>query len=127
MKRLLILIFAIITIIGCSKEKSNDQFGPEIRLSNSSQLNFKNVIVDTGTGQVNFGDLDSGKQTEYKKFTKAYGYAFVKLEIDGKTYIIQPIDFVGEKPLTDGRYAYQLSINGNPGQYSGLNLKLIKE
>lgn len=127
MKRILILIFTINMIIGCSKEKSNEQFGPEIRLSNSSQHNFKNVIIDTGTGEVNFGDLDSGKQTEYKKFRKAYRYAFVKLEIDGKTYKIQPIDFVGEKALNDGRYAYQISVNGNQGEYSNLNLKLIEE
>ena len=127
MKRILILIFTINMIVGCSKEKSNNQFGPEIRLSNSSQHNFKNVIINTGTGEVNFGDLDSGKQTEYKKFSKAYRYAFVKLEIDGKIYKIQPIDFVGEKALNDGRYAYQIGVNGNQGEYNNLNLKLIEE
>ncbi|WP_316739907.1 hypothetical protein [Pedobacter aquatilis] len=127
MKRILILIFAINMIVGCSKEKHNEQSGPEIRLSNSSQHNFKNVIVNTGTGEVSFGDLDSGKQTGYKKFSEAYRYAFVKLEIDGRSYTVQPIDFVGEKPLSNGRYAYQLSVNANQGQYNTLNLKLIEE
>jgi len=114
-------------IIGCSKEKMSGQDGLEIRLSNSSQQNFKNVIVDTGTGKVSFGDLDAGKNTAYKKFSKAYRYAFVQLEINGQTYTLQPIDYVGEVPLKDGRYAYQISVNGNQGQYSNLSLKLIEE
>ncbi|MDN3586035.1 hypothetical protein QWY86_05115 [Pedobacter aquatilis] len=127
MKRILVFIFAISMLVACSKEKITGQSGPEIRLSNSSQQTFKNIIVNTGTGEVNFGDLDAEKKTAYKKFTKAYSYAFVKLEIDGKTYTIQPIDYVGETPLKDGRYTYQISVNVNQGQYSNLGLKLIEE
>ncbi|RZK40261.1 MAG: hypothetical protein EOO90_15780 [Pedobacter sp.] len=127
MKRILVFIFMINMIIGCSKEKIDGQSGPEIRLSNSSQHNFKNVVVNTGTGEVAFGDLDIGKKTAYKKFSKAYSYAFVKLEIDGQAYTIQPIDFVGETPLKDGHYAYQISVNGTQGEYSTLSLKLIEE
>lgn len=127
MKKILALIFAINMVVACTKEKRHNQLGPEIRLSNSSQHNFKNVIINTGTGEVDFGDLSSGKQTEYRKFNKAYRYAFVKLEIDGKEYTIQPIDYVGEKVLPDGRYTYQISFNENQGQYSSLNLKFIEE
>jgi hypothetical protein len=127
MKRILALMFAINMVAVCTKEKRHNQLGPEIRLSNSSQHNFKNIIINTGTGEVDFGDLSSGKQTAYRKFDKAYRYAFVKLEIDGKAYTIQPIDYVGEKVLTDGRYTYQISFNENQGQYSSLNLKLIEE
>lgn len=127
MKRILFFIFTITMIIGCSKEQMSGQGGLEIRLSNSSQQNFKNVIVDTGTGKVSFGDLDAGKNTAYKKFSTAYRYAFVQLEINGQTYTLQPIDYVGEVPLKDGRYAYQISVNGNQGQYSNLSLKLIEE
>ena len=127
MKRILALIFAMNMIISCKKEKVANQPGPEIRLSNSSQHSFKKVFINTGTGEVDFGDLGSGKQTEYRKFNKGYRYAFVKLEIDGKAYIIQPIDYVGEKVLKAGRYTYQISFNENQGQYSSLNLKLIEE
>jgi len=127
MKRILLFIFAVSMLTACSKDNISGQSGPEIRLSNSSQQNFKNVIVNTGTGEVNFGDLDAGEKTAYKKFSKAYSYAFIKLEIDGKAYTIQPIDYVGETPLKDGRYAYQISVNGTQGQYSNLDLKLIQE
>ncbi|MET0571222.1 MAG: hypothetical protein ABWZ79_07325 [Pedobacter agri] len=122
-----LLLLSLTIIIACSKEKITGQTGPEIRLSNSSQQNLKNIMVNTGMGEVSFGDLEAGKKTDYKKFTKAYSYAFVKLEINGKTYTIQPIDYVGETPLKDGRYAYQISVNGNQGQYSNLGLKLIEE
>lgn len=127
MKKILILIITFIAMVSCSKEDGNDSLGPEIRLSNTSKQNFKNVIINTSTGEVNFGDLNSGQKTAYKIFKKAYRYAFVKLEIDGKTYTIQPIDYVGETVLKDGRYTYQLNVNETQGQYTNLNLTLIED
>lgn len=51
--------------------------------------------------------MKAAKKTDYKVFESAYGYAFIELEIGGKTYTIQPIDYVGETPLEDGNYTYQ--------------------
>ncbi|MCZ4222953.1 hypothetical protein [Pedobacter rhodius] len=127
MEKILILIITIATMVSCSKENGNDAMGSEIRLSNTSKYNFKNIVVNTSTGEVNFGDLNAGQKTEYKIFKKAYRYAFVKLEIDGKTYTIQPIDYVGETVLKDGRYTYQLNVNDRQGQYNKLDLTLIEE
>jgi uncharacterized protein YxeA len=82
MKKILILIISIAALISCSKDESQ----PKIRLSNISQYDFLNIVVNTTTGDTNFEDLNSGQKTEYKVFEKAYRYAFVELEIDGKTY-----------------------------------------
>jgi Flp pilus assembly protein TadG len=127
MKRFLILIIAITAMISCSKDSSDNPSGLKIRLSNSSQYNFKDIVINTTTGDVNFGNLNSGEKTEYKEFNKAYRYAFVKLEIDGKTYTIQPIDYVGESTLKDGSYTYQIDVNNTQDQYTNLSLTLIEE
>ena len=127
MKRFLILIIAITAMISCSKDSSDNPSGLKIRLSNSSQYNFKDIVINTTTGDVNFGNLNSGEKTEYKDFNKAYRYAFVKLEIDGKTYTIQPIDYVGESTLKDGSYTYQIDVNNTQDQYTNLSLTLIEE
>ena len=127
MKRFLILIIAITAMISCSKDSSDNPSGLKIRLSNSSQYNFKDIVINTTTGYVNFGNLNSGEKTEYKEFNKAYRYAFVKLEIDGKTYTIQPIDYVGESTLKDGSYTYQIDVNNTQDQYTNLSLTLIEE
>ncbi|GGC63624.1 hypothetical protein GCM10011387_16570 [Pedobacter quisquiliarum] len=127
MKKFLILVITIVAMISCSKDGSDNPSGLKIRLSNSSQYNFKDIVINTTTGDVNFGNLNSGQKTEYKEFNKAYRYAFVKLEIDGKTYTIQPIDYVGETTLKNGSYTYQIDVNNTQDQYTNLNLTLIEE
>jgi len=50
MNKMLILIFSIAACISCSKE----EFKSNIRLSNISQYDFQNIIVNTTTGNTNF-------------------------------------------------------------------------
>lgn len=123
MKNILILIVLTIIISGCSKDESE----LKIRLSNVSQYDFKNIVVNTSTGIVNFEDIKSGQTTEYQIFDMAYRYAFVELEIDGKTYTLLPIDYVGESLLENGNYTYQLDANDTDDQFTRLSLTLIKD
>lgn len=126
MKKIIILFVTIVTLFSCSKDNVNNEV--KIRLSNVSQYDFKNIIVNTTTGYVNFLDLESGQKSEYKDFDKAYRYAFVELEIDGETYTLQPIDYVGETLLENGNYTYQIDANDTINdQYSKLSLKLIED
>ena len=120
----MILFITIVTLLGCSKDNENNEV--KIRLSNLSQYDFHNIIVNTTTGYVNFEDLNSGQKSEYKKFDKAYSYSFVELEIDGETYTLQPIDYVGETLLKNGNYTYQLDANDTYDQYTKLSLTLVE-
>ena len=72
--------------------KDENLLGVSIRLTNVSQYDFKNIIVNTSTGDVSFEDIDSGQSTDYQVFELAYRYAFVELEIDGEIFTLQPID-----------------------------------
>lgn len=127
MKRILILIISISLLIGCSSDDDNNAFELNIRLSNVSQYDFQNIVVNTTTGNTNFENIRSQKMTGYKTFETAYRYAFVELEIDGKTYTIQPIDYVGETPLENGNYTYVIDANDSQEQYGKLSLTLIEE
>lgn len=126
MKKILILIISITIFISCSKDDENSS-GLRIRLSNVSQFDFQNIQVNTSTGNVSYGNVKAGKKSDYKVFETAYRYAFIELQIDGKTYTLQPIDYVGESPLADGNYAYQINANDSQDQYQKLSLALIKE
>ena len=126
MKKILILIVAITAFISCSKDDENSS-DLKIRLSNVSQFDFENIKVNTSTGNVNYANLKAGEKSDYKGFETAYRYAFIELEIDGKTYTLQPIDYVGETPLTDGNYTYQINASDSQNQYQKLSLTLIKE
>ena len=123
--RTILTLFCIILMIGCSNDNQADEVS--IRLSNVSEFNFENIVVDTSTGRVSFENIASGEQTDYKTFQKAYRYAFVQLEIKGKTYTLQPIDYVGEETLKMGNYTYEIDADTTKEQYTSLSLKLVKD
>ena len=126
MRKILVLIISISTLFSCSSDDNNT---PElnIRLSNVSQFEFQNIVVNTTTGNTNFENISSQQKTSYKTFQTAYRYAFVELQIDGETYTLQPIDYVGETPLENGNYTYQIDANDSQEQYGKLSLTLIEE
>lgn len=125
MKKILILVVMTVVLFGCSKEDSNSS-ELKIRLSNASKFNFQNIKVNTSTDNVNFENIDSGQSTAYKIINTSYSYIFVELQIDGKTYTLQPIDYVGEIPLGKGNYTYEISANDSQEQYGKLSLALIR-
>ncbi len=127
MKKILFLIISISTLISCSSDDDNNTSELNIRLSNVSQYDFRNIVVNTTTGNTNFENINSQEKTNYKTFETAYRYAFVKLEIDGETYTIQPIDYFGETPLENGNYTYQIDVNDSEEHYGKLSLTLIEE
>ena len=127
MKKAFFLILAIAISAGCSNSDDNNTPQLKIRLSNISTFDFKNIVVNTSTGDVNFDDLNAGQQAEYKVFELAYRYAFVELQIDGKTYTLQPIDYLGEIPLENGNYTYEINANNSLLQYQRLSLFLVED
>ena len=127
MKKILILIISISTLLACSNDDDNIASELNIRLSNVSQYDFQNIIVNTSTGNTNFENISSQGMTNYRTFELAYRYAFVELEIDGETYTLQPIDYVGETPLEYGNYTYEINANDSLEQYGKLSLTLIEE
>ena len=125
MKKILILILAI--SMSCSGDDDSNTSELNIRLSNVSPYNFQNIVVNTGTRNTNFENINSQQKTGYKTFETAYRYAFVELEIDGETYTLQPIDYVGETLLENGNYTYEIYANDSQEQYGKLTLTLIEE
>lgn len=118
MKKILVLLLAI-TAFSCSKEYNS----VNIRLKNVSSYNYQNIVINTSAGEVKYSDLNSKQASNYKEFEKAYRYAFVQLSIDGTTYTYQPIDYVGESPLENGNYTYEINTNIHSPQSIVLNLK----
>jgi uncharacterized protein YecT (DUF1311 family) len=78
----------------------------DIRVRNASDTDFKDVVV----GDKKYGDIKRGATTEYQHWKTAYRYSFVSLTADDKSLKIQPVDFVGETPLGEGKFTYILSI-----------------
>ncbi|QCK16603.1 hypothetical protein [Mangrovivirga cuniculi] len=111
----------LLILLACNDNKSPNDVN--IRLKNTSRYDYKNIIVY----DKEFEDLKSGALSEYQQFDIAYRYAFVELEINGSVYTIQPIDYVGETPLENGFYTYQIGANDSNDQYGKLSIDLVKD
>ena len=60
----------IFIFVSC--EENNDSKEVSIRISNISQFDFTNIIVNTYNNNVAFIDLNSGSKSDYKDFEQAY-------------------------------------------------------
>ena len=107
--KILLFLFGGLMLIACQKKDDTPQSNNKvnIRLSNSSQVKFK----DASFNGINFGDLKPGKTSDYKIVENAYHYGQVSIVIDEQTYGWQPIDYVGETPLEKGYYTFEYQFN----------------
>jgi hypothetical protein len=130
MKTLIILIVVglLFSNLSCTnKDDSSETNGVEIRIKNTSQYDYSNLLVNTSGGFNNYGNISSTQSSDYKAFSFAYNYAFVELDIAGITYTLQPIDYVGETKLSSGKYTYEINANDSGTQYDKLTLTLVKD
>ncbi|WP_159467569.1 hypothetical protein [Dyadobacter sp. 3J3] len=123
MKKLLLCLFVGIVFLhlSCSRDKelSNNveaQSQVQIRIRNASLLPFEDIEVNTSGGINKFGTVDDNQISDYKTFDFAYPYSFVKLNINGEPYIIQPIDYTGQRKLESGKYTYEIRLDPESNQ-----------
>ena len=123
MKKFYFLLISIL-LVSCTQ---NDSDMLLLRIKNTSQFDYTDVVVNTSGGEHNYGTVNSNHASDYKAFDLAYRYAFVELIIDGSTYTVQPIDYVGETPLDNGKYTYEINATNSGDQYSRLTLTLAED
>ncbi len=124
-----ISIFLLILMAGCDGNIFDSNKDVQIRIQNSSEYTLENIRVSFPDEEVSYGTLTPNRSSDYRKVSKAYRYAYIESEIDGEKAVLQPIDYVGEDFLEEGKYTYQLYVIGESEQsepihyYLGLELK----
>lgn len=103
----LILVF-ILLATGCT-DRDDKITAINIRVENSSGIDFDEVQV--GGDEFVHTDVSSGSFSEYLEYETAYEYAYIQIKSGTESYVLQPIDFVGETPLEIGFYTYVLDVS----------------
>jgi len=113
MRLLLILGILIFSLTACDKQSNNilEIDGVQIRLVNISNQDFENVQVYDSTAPVVYGNIGAGEITPYKQFELAYNYIHPTLMVNGNELSGGGWCPVGELPLEDGFYTFEVSIN----------------
>ena len=104
-------------VAGCNDPFSTDD-GTHIRLRNSSSFILTAITFKPGEPEIKFARIDPGEVTNYIPVANAYRYGYLDVTVDGARRVIQPIDYVGENYIGEGRFTYVITIDAstlNPG------------
>lgn len=86
---------------------------PHVRVQNATGVDLEEVRVYLPTSEqepVAFGPIASGAWSEYREFSVAYRFMRIEASSATASFTLQPYDFVGERPLSPGRYTYRLGV-----------------
>lgn len=106
-------IIMLPAIVSCSKETTTEKEGVVLRIENLTSAKLDSVVVINPAGRQVYYDISAGLKTDYKAFDYIYNYAYIKAYYNNTTAIMQPIDYVGETKIENGKYTYRLSIISN--------------
>ena len=108
MKRWLIAVLIISVSFSCT-DRDDDVEEINIRVRNISDIVFD--MVQVGDAEKIHEDVSPDSFTEYLQYEEAYRTAYIEIQSGTETFVLQPIDFVGEEPLPIGLYTYELDID----------------
>lgn len=109
-------------LCGCTSE------AVMIRVSNQSEIELRDVVVKFPSQTEEYGTLAPNSMSDFRRITRAYGYAHVQAIVDGKEAVVQPEDYLGAKLLESGKYTYALTYYPTAAhKYDRLGFKLVKE
>ena len=106
----LLIVLTVIVLTSCKKTEYTPDGPTDIRIHNVSSLNYDSVVVITEWDSIGYGTVNSGNQTEYKRFEKAYPREQVNMIIDSVSYEFLPDDSV-RVLLQQGKFTFQLDVD----------------
>ncbi len=108
------LLFSLILLISACNtlDSEDDPDAVYIRIVNSSPVDFMSVYIRFPESEYTYESLESGRTSRYQEFEEAYRYGYIEVKAQRETYVLQPIDYVGESPLRSGKYTFTLGLTG---------------
>ena len=105
------IVLTVIVLTSCKKDKYTPDGPTDIRIHNVSLLTYDSVVVINTLLESNeYGTVNPGAQTEYKRFEKAYPREQVNMYIDSVSYEFLPDDSV-RVLLQQGKFTFQLDVD----------------
>jgi len=110
MKRIIIIVVLILTVIACKKQEIEPLGPTDVRICNITDKTFDNVIVNTSGGENNFGTITSGAYSSYYRYEKSYPNIDISLTIDGVEYKTPKADFTYQNYIGQAKCTYSVSV-----------------
>ena len=115
MKKVAFSLFLLFVFATSCTDRDDDLTAVNIRIKNSSALTFDRVVVESEDHI--YENIGADSFSDYQEYETAYSFNYIEITSGEETYVLQPIDFVGEEELPIGLYTYDLQID-QEGQVS---------
>lgn len=109
MKPYLLLLFTVGLLSTSCTDRDDEVDAVNIRLKNLSGFTFDEVQVSSQDSI--YTNIPPDTYSNYLEYETAYSYASVSIQAGEETFVLQPIDYVGEPELPIGFYTYELNVN----------------
>ena len=104
------IVLTAMILTSCKKTEYTPDGPTDIRIHNVSSLTYDSVVVSTSWGNNEYGTVNPGAQTEYKRFEKAYPKEQVNMYIDSVSYEFPRDDSI-RVLLQQGKFTYELNVD----------------
>jgi len=111
MRYLITFLSIALLTFSCTKPNHTPEGPTDIRIRNITDQDFSNVIVDTGGGNYNYGNIASGAETDYHRFDKAYPDAEITVMINGEEYSTGEQDYTYATYIGPDKATYEVYIS----------------
>jgi hypothetical protein len=99
-------------LLGCDDGPAGAADATRVRVRNASAVELQNLLLlFPGEERLTAGALAPGGVTGYVPVRTAYRYAYLEATVAGRRTVLQPIDYVGERPLGPGCFTYDLTVD----------------
>lgn len=95
----------------------------QLRVRNAGQEALQDLEVQLPSHQLITAEwLGAGETTGYQLVGQVYRYARIFASVNGEEHKLLPADYVGETPLSPGRYTYEIGVTDG-----GLEVKVVQD
>ena len=114
----------MLLLAACTKPNQTPQGPTDVRIRNMTDQDFTNVMVDTGGGDHNYGDIAAGAETDYHRFEKAYPDAEITVTINGEDYTSGKQDYTYATYIGPDKITYAVYISNSDLKKLGVDVIL---
>jgi hypothetical protein len=116
----LALLLVLAAVSGCTSIAGSG--GVRIRFSNGGAAELTNITFQSGDASVQLARLAPGELSPYSVHASTYHYGYLRFTVNGAEQVLQPIDYVGETPITSGAYTFRIVPAASAGGYPVLTM-----
>jgi len=110
MKKIILFSLILILVFSCKETEFSPEGPTDVRVKNTSDQIFSEVIVNTSGGTNTLGNIQVNGSSEYFRFDIAFPKAEISAMVNGQLFSTGPVDYNGMTYIGQAKITYVVFI-----------------